>query len=83
MVNWSTTMTAIHPHLESEAAFEPEALRAMSQAFHDTCDALHIFAGDEHGRQVIATRIIDLARTGVVDAQALRDRLLMEAHTAA
>ena len=55
----------------------------MSQAFHDTCNALHIFAGDEHGRQVIATRIIDLASTGVIDAKALRDRVLKEARTAA
>ena len=77
-------MTAIHSHLESQAAaFEPEAIRAISQAFHDTCNALHIFAGDEHGRQVIATRVIDLASTGVIDAHALRDRVLREARTPA
>jgi hypothetical protein len=44
---------------------------------------LHIFAGDEHGRQVIAIRIIDLASRGVIDAGALRDRVLMEARLAA
>jgi hypothetical protein len=76
-------MTTIHSHLEGHAVFEPEALRVMSQAFHDTCNALHIFAGDEQGRRIIATRIIDLAGAGVIDAKALRDRVLLEARTAA
>jgi len=76
-------MITIPSRLENQFVFEPDALGAMSQAFQDACDALHIFAGDEHGRQVIATRIIDLASTGVVDADALRDRVLMEARIAA
>ena len=76
-------MSTIHSHLEDPAVFDPEALRVMLQALHDTCNALHIFAGDEHGRQVIATRIIDLASMGVIDADALRDRVLMEARLAA
>ena len=46
-------------------------------------EPLGLFAGDEHGRQVIAARIIDLASTGVIDAKALRDRVLREARTAA
>jgi hypothetical protein len=75
--------SAIHSHPESQNAFDPEAISAMSQALHDACNALRIFAGDEHGRQVIATRIIDLASTGVIDAEALRDRVLMEARTTA
>jgi len=41
-------MSTIHSHLEDPAVFDPEALRVMSQAFHDTCNALHIFAGDNH-----------------------------------
>jgi hypothetical protein len=76
-------MAAILSHLKTQTAFEPEAIRVMSQAFHGACNALGIFAGDEHGRQVIATRIIDLASAGVVDAEALRDRVLQEARTAA
>ena len=43
-------MITIPSHLESQIVFEPEALRAMSQAFHDACNALKIFDGDEHGR---------------------------------
>jgi hypothetical protein len=72
-------MAAMHSHLENKAVFEPEELSVMSQAFHDACNALHIFAGDERGRRVIATRIIDLASTGVIDGEALRDRVLLEA----
>jgi hypothetical protein len=76
-------MTAILSHLKTQSAFEPEAISVMSQAFDETCNALRIFAGDEHGRQVIATRIIDLASTGVIEAAMLRDRVLLEAHSAA
>jgi hypothetical protein len=76
-------MEAMLSHLNTQTAFEPEAIRVMSQAFDDACNALRIFAGDEHGRQVIATRIIDLAGSGVIDAKALRDRVLLEARAAA
>lgn len=76
-------MTTIHSHLESQHVFEPEALSEMSRALEEACVALNIFAGDERGRQVIATRIIDLAGEGVFDAKALRDRVLAEARTAA
>jgi hypothetical protein len=52
---------------------------AMSKAFEDVCAALRVHAGDDRGREIIATRIIDLARSGVVNAKALRDRVLSEA----
>jgi hypothetical protein len=74
-------MITIHSHLGSQHVFEPEALLAMSRALEEACIALKIFAGDEHGRQVIATRIIDLAGEGVLDAAALRERVLLEART--
>jgi hypothetical protein len=74
-------MITIHSHLDSQNVFEPEALSVMSQAFQDACNALQIFAGDEHGRQVIATRIINLAGSGLLEAKALRDRVLSEART--
>jgi hypothetical protein len=35
--------------------------------------------GDEKGREIIATRIIDLARSGLIDPTALRDRVIAEA----
>ena len=51
----------------------------MSKAFEEACNVLQVFTGDEKGREIIATRIIDLARGGVIDAAALRDRLIAEA----
>ncbi len=76
-------MVAILFYLEDKSAFESEALRIMSQGFDEACNALHVFAGDEHGQRVIAARIIHLARAGVIDAQALRDRVLLEARARA
>jgi hypothetical protein len=63
--------------------FDPEAIETMHQAYRQACIALHVFAGDEHGKRVIAARVIDLAKTGVIDARALRDRILFEGRLAA
>ena len=41
------------------------------------------FAGDQGGREIIATRIIDRARNGVVDAAALHMRVMAEARRGA
>jgi hypothetical protein len=40
--------------------------------------SLHV-NGQVHDREIIATRIIDLARNGVTDAKALGDRVIAEA----
>jgi hypothetical protein len=68
----------IHVHLDNEASFEPEAIQEMGCAFEKACIALRVFAGDEHGRRIIATRIIALARKGVIDADALAKRVIGE-----
>lgn len=70
-------------YLEEAATFDPSEIAAMSKAFEEACRALHIVQSDERGREIVATRIIDLARGGVVGADALRDRVLFEAKTAA
>jgi hypothetical protein len=69
----------IRPHLTDPAAFEPEAIQAMSMAFELACAHLHVFCGDIPGRQIIARRIIDLASGGTVDAAALHQRVVAEA----
>jgi hypothetical protein len=69
----------IRKHLTDQTAFGPVAIEAMSRAFEEACEALQVFAGDEKGREIIATRIIDLARGGLIDAAALRDRVVAEA----
>jgi hypothetical protein len=68
---------AIRAYLQDNSAFEPEAITAMSDALEETCKALHI-NGQRHAREVIAARIIDLARNGVIDAAALSRRVLAE-----
>lgn len=72
----------IRKHLIDKAAFDPDTITAMSKAFGEACITLKVFAGDEEGREIVATRIIDLARSGLVDATALRDRVLSEAQQA-
>ena len=67
----------IRSYLEDSAAFEPEAISVMSKALEETCQALHI-NGQMKGREVIATRIIDLARNGFLDAKALSGRVIAE-----
>jgi hypothetical protein len=67
----------IRQYLKDEAAFEPEAIQAMSDALERTCTALRV-NGDALDRKVIATRIIDLTRSGVLDAKALSDRVIAE-----
>jgi hypothetical protein len=58
-----------------------EAIEAMSDALRGVCAALGIHRPEECS--VIATRIIDLAQNGVIDATALRNRVLFEARAAA
>jgi hypothetical protein len=63
----------------AKTAFGPAAIDAMSKAFEEACIALQVYAGDEKGREIIATRIVDLARNGLIDPTALRDRVIAEA----
>jgi hypothetical protein len=67
----------IRSYLEEGAAFDEKATAAIVEAFEDACVALQVI--DKPGRAVIATRVIDLARAGVVDVTALRDRIIKEA----
>ena len=59
--------------------FAPAQIKAMSGALREAGAALHIDESDRQSREAIAARIIGLARTGVVDAATLRDRVLREA----
>jgi hypothetical protein len=70
-------------YFENAGTFDPEDIDAMARAVSETCNVLKIFAGDTHAREVIATRIIELARSGLTDPAAIRDRVVLEARTAA
>ena len=69
-------MATIIPFLRDEA-FDPDALRAMSTALEEVCRTLQV-NGDQHAREVMALRIIELARRGERDPELLRDRVLWE-----
>jgi hypothetical protein len=71
-------MGAIDPFLK-DAVFEPSDITAMSTALEDMCKELKV-AGDCSAKEIIATRIIDLARRGERSPTRLRDRLLAEAN---
>jgi hypothetical protein len=70
-------MTEIVSFLQGDA-FGPDALRAMSTALEEVCRMLKV-DHDKGAREVIAVRIIELARRGEHDPERLRDRVLREA----
>jgi hypothetical protein len=71
-------MAPIRSYLDEDAAFDPDVTRSMGEAFEAACKALKVVAADEQGQRVIATRIIDLARGGLTDAEALAERVIAE-----
>jgi hypothetical protein len=72
-------MAAIIPFLNKNSAFEPDDVTAMSMALDEVCQELKI-NGDAAAREVIAIRIIELARRGERSPTKLRDRVLKEAN---
>jgi hypothetical protein len=60
-------------------AFDSDAVRAMSVAFDEICEELHLPQCARWEREIIATRVVELARRGLLDRRALRDRVLTEA----
>jgi hypothetical protein len=53
----------IRPFLNSER-FDQETLRVLGVAFEQVCIALRIGDCDDHVKQAIANKIIELAKTG-------------------
>ena len=70
----------IRQYLEQNFAFGPEIIEAMSAALEQTCTAL-LVDGDARQREIIASRIVDLASSGVTDAKVLSDRVISELRT--
>ena len=72
-------MATIIPFLKDDSAFAPDDITAMSMALDDVCKELKINGGTS-AREVIAVRIIELARRGERSPTKLRDRLIREAN---
>lgn len=62
-----------------QGVFEPNDIKAMTLALDDVCKALKI-DGNITAREVIAMRIIELAKRGERSPTKLRDQLLCEAN---
>ena len=67
------------PTLRDDSAFDPRDIESMSLALEDVCEALNIPSDATPARQIIAVRIVELARRGERSPARLRDRLLKEA----
>ena len=64
-----------------DGVFDHEDIVAMSMALDDVCKLLNL-PEDNSAREVIASRIIDLAKAGERSRIRLRDRVLHEADLA-
>jgi hypothetical protein len=73
-------MATILPFVK-DGVFDQEAITAMSMALDDVCNMLSV-RDDHSAREVMASRIIDLARAGERSPMRLRDRILYEADLA-
>jgi hypothetical protein len=62
-----------------DTAFNPDDIKAMSMALDDVCKTLNLTDRAKAEREVIAERIIALARNGERSPTLLRDRVLREA----
>ncbi len=62
----------IRPYLLEGAAFEPEAIRNMSIVFESVCAELGLCNKDDPATRLVASKIIEFARSGVLDAAKLR-----------
>jgi hypothetical protein len=70
-------MPTITPFLNNGGVFDPKDITAMSMALDDVCKELEISAGAA-AREIVAIRIIELARRGERSPTRLRDRVLEE-----
>jgi hypothetical protein len=73
-------MATILPFVK-DGVFDQKDITAMSVALDDVCKILNL-REDNSAKEVIASRIIDLARAGERSPARLRDRILHEADLA-
>jgi hypothetical protein len=68
----------IRPYLEG-GVFDQEDIQTMSMALEEVCRVLRIGADAARDREVVAIRIIELARRGELEYRQLVERVLKEA----
>jgi hypothetical protein len=70
-----------HPY-HRDAVFEPDETYAIAIAFDEICRAMNLPQTATVPREIVAIRVIDLARESLLDPILLRNRVLHEAHMA-
>jgi hypothetical protein len=73
-------MATILPFVK-DGVFDQKDITTMSMALDDVCKILNL-QDDNSAKEVIASRIVDLARAGERNPTRLRDRILHEANLA-
>ncbi len=73
--------TENHPPVR-DAVFEPDETHAMALAFDEICLAMELPEAAAVPREVVAMRVIELAREGMLDATLLKARVLHEVSAA-
>ena len=63
---------------EREAAFEPEAVQAIAGAFEEACRKLGLAERTDPLRDIVASKVLEVARTGERDPVRLCERALKE-----
>jgi hypothetical protein len=63
--------------LSDPPVFEPEATKAITEAFFKVCQDLKL-NGDAGVKEAVAVRIIELAQLGERDPERIRERVLRE-----
>ena len=67
----------IRPFLASQV-FEPDLIREMSLALETVCQRLDLKLTDDPNTRLVASKIIELAQRGVLDAATLSTMALKE-----
>jgi hypothetical protein len=67
-----------HHGVGQGAAFDPEAIRAMSLALEGACADLGLKMRDDPATRLVAKQVIELAQQGILEAKKLRALTLAE-----
>jgi hypothetical protein len=65
----------INPFVDGISTFEERETHAPAAAYDEICEAMHLPPDATGDRLVVATRVMDLARTGVIDVRTIRERV--------
>ena len=65
-------------HINGNAAFDPQAVKALAAAYDDACAVLLVVDGTDPRATIVAKKIIEHAQHGERDPIRLRDLVLIE-----